>query len=98
MKYLRLVLRNLGRNRRRTILTIVSISVSIFIFCGVLILPVFFGLIMRASAASLRLVCHAKAGLAYPMPEAYAAKIAAMPHVDGVDAWNGFMGIYHDVS
>ena len=97
MKYLHLVLRNLWRNRRRTILTTISIAVSIFIFCGVLILPVFFAMVVKSSAQSLRLVCHAKAGLSFSMPEAYAAKIAELPHVNGVDSWNGFMGIYHDV-
>ncbi len=98
MKYLRLVFRNLGRNRRRTMLTIISISVSIFIFCGVLILPVFFAIVIKSSAASLRLVCHAKAGLSYSMLEAYGPKIAAMPHVDGVDSWSAFMGLYHNPS
>jgi putative ABC transport system permease protein len=98
MKYLRLIFRNLGRNRRRTILTIISISVSIFIFCGVLILPVFFAIVIKSSAASLRLVCHAKAGLSYSMPESYGPKIAAMPHVDGVDSWSAFMGLYHNPS
>jgi putative ABC transport system permease protein len=98
MKYLRLAFRSLGRNRRRTILTIISIGVSIFIFCGVLILPVFFAMVIKSSAASLRLVCHAKAGLSYSMPEAYGPKIAAMPHVDGVDSWSAFMGLYHDPS
>jgi putative ABC transport system permease protein len=97
MKYLRLILRNLLRNRRRTILTIISIAVSIFILCVVLIVPVFFAVVIKSSAASLRLVCHAKAGLAYSMPEAYTAKIAGLPHVEGLDSWNGFMGVYHDV-
>ncbi|HUA35278.1 MAG TPA: ABC transporter permease [Candidatus Binataceae bacterium] len=96
MKYFHLLLRNLQRNRRRTILTIISIAVSIFIFCGVLILPVFFALALKSSASSLRLVCHAKAGLSFSMPESYAPKIAAVSHVEGVDSWNGFMGIYHD--
>ena len=32
MNYLSLVLRNLSRNKRRTILTMLSITVSVFIF------------------------------------------------------------------
>jgi cell division protein FtsX len=39
MKFLPLIFRNLGRNRRRTLLTIVSIAVSIFIFAALMSLP-----------------------------------------------------------
>jgi hypothetical protein len=70
VKYLRLILRNLGRSRRRTILTTISLAASIFIFGGGLILPALFAAAIRSSAASLRLVCHAKAGLSFAIPEA----------------------------
>jgi putative ABC transport system permease protein len=36
-----------------------------------------------------------KAGLGYSLPELYGRRIAAIPHVVGVDLWNWFGGIYH---
>src|SRR5262249_23300247 len=95
MKFLRLIFLNFARNRRRTTLTVVSIAVSMFIFSMLSSLPRFVDRVLASSAKSLRLVVHAKAGLAYQLPQAYARKIAAIPHVEAVDAWNWFGGIYH---
>jgi putative ABC transport system permease protein len=95
MKFLRMVYRNLTRNRRRTVLTILSIAVSMFIFAALFTLPSFVDRVLAASATSPRLVCHGKAGLGYSLPESYGRRIAAIPHVVGVDLWNWFGGIYH---
>jgi len=95
MKFLHLVLRNLTRSRRRTFLTILSIAVSIFIFAALFTLPSYVDKVMASSALSPRLVCHGKAGLGYSLPESYGRRIAAMPHVTGVDMWNWFGGVYH---
>ncbi|MGO9451610.1 MAG: ABC transporter permease [Candidatus Binataceae bacterium] len=95
MKFLRLILRNVVRSRRRTILTILSIAVSMFIFAALFALPSFVDEVIASSASDPRLVCHGKAGLSYSLPESYARRIAAMPHVVGVDLWNWFGGIYH---
>ncbi|HKM99666.1 MAG TPA: ABC transporter permease [Candidatus Binataceae bacterium] len=95
MKFLRLIFRNVVRNRRRTILTVLSIAVSMFIFAALFALPSFVDRVLASSASDPRLVCHGKAGLAYSLPESYARRIAAMPHVVGVDMWNWFGGIYH---
>ena len=95
MKFLRLIARNLVRNRRRTLLTILSIAVSMFIFSALFTLPSFIDLVLASSASSPRLVCHGKAGLGYSLPESYGRKVAAIPHVVGVDMWNWFGGIYH---
>src|SRR5262250_374916 len=92
MKFLRMVYRNLTRNRRRTLLTILSIAVSMFIFAALFTLPSFVDRVLAASATSTRLVCHGKAGLGYSLPESYRRRIAAIPHVVGVDLWNWFGG------
>src|SRR5258708_32127242 len=68
MKYLPLILKNLRRNKRRTILTTTSIAISMFIFSALLSLPAFLELVLRYSAASSRLVLHSKVGLAYSLP------------------------------
>jgi cell division protein FtsX len=36
MDFARIILRDLGRNSRRTIMTITSIAVSLFVFCGLM--------------------------------------------------------------
>ncbi len=39
MKFLPIVLRNIMRNKRRTILTVLSIAVSVFVFAALMSLP-----------------------------------------------------------
>ena len=78
MNYLSLVLRNLTRNKRRTILTTLSITVSIFIFASLISLPGLLNKVLRDRANSLRLICHSKASLFYMLPESYRRRIEAL--------------------
>jgi putative ABC transport system permease protein len=96
MKYLPLIFRNLTRNKRRTILTILSITVSVFIFACLITMPGLIAQIMRERANSRRLICHSKAGLLYQLPEAYARQIERLPHVEGVAGYSVFVGTYQD--
>jgi putative ABC transport system permease protein len=96
MKFLRLISKNLFRHKRRNLLTLLSIAASLFLFSALYSLADVPALILRGNANSLRLVCHNKAGLAFPLPESYARKIAALPHVRALEAWDGFDGIYQD--
>ncbi|MHB8383545.1 MAG: ABC transporter permease [Candidatus Binataceae bacterium] len=98
MKYVALVLKNLLRSKRRTILTIFSIAVSLFIFSALVSLPTVANEILADSSSSVRISCHNKAGLTYSMPLAYRQRIAATPHVDAVTAESWFGGVYHEVS
>src|SRR5208337_476209 len=98
MKYAYLVIKNLLRNRRRTILTVISIAVSLFIFSALVSVPSVAERALSATASSLRVACHNKAGLTYPLPEAYGRQIAAQPHVEAVAAESWFGGIYHEVT
>lgn len=98
MKFARLVLKNLSRNKRRTVLTVLSIAVSLFIFSALVSIPSVANSILKAQASSLRVTCHNKAGLTYPLPEAYKRRIAAIPHVEAVTAQAWFGGIYHEPS
>ncbi len=87
MKFAWLILRSLRRNRRRNILTGLSIAISIFMFCGLASIAAIPALILRGNAASRRLVCHNKAGLSFSLPESYARKIAAMQRINLVQGW-----------
>ena len=97
MKFLPLILKNLRRHRRRNLLTLSSIAASIFLFSALISLADIPALILRGNANSLRLVCHNKAGLAFPLPESYSRKIAGLPHVSAIQGWDAFGGIYRDV-
>jgi len=98
MKYAMLVLKNLTRSKRRTILTIISIAVSLFIFSALVSLPTVANELLANSASSVRIAVHNKAGLTYALPESYKTRIAATPHVEAVMGESWFGGIYHEVS
>jgi len=97
-KYAILVLKNLLRSRRRTILTILSMAVSLFIFSILVSLPTFANQMLADTASSVRIACRTKMGIDYPLPEAYKLKIATTPHVVAVVPDVFFGGIYHEAS
>jgi putative ABC transport system permease protein len=88
-------LRNLARNRRRTILTTLSIAASLFVFSVLMSLPGVFGQILADRAGTLRVITHSTSGPIYTLPEAYRARIEEQPHVEQVVAFTLFAGIYH---
>ncbi len=94
MAFAHLIIRNLFRHGRRTILTIISISISIVLFVDFAALQNTTTGILDAAAKSPRLVCHNIGGLAYFLPKAYKQKLVALPHVQAVAAWSYFGGVY----
>jgi putative ABC transport system permease protein len=97
MKYAMLVLKNLTRSKRRTILTVLSIAVSLFIFSALISMPAVVNQFLADSASSTRVACHNKAGVTYGIPEAYKQRVVATPHVVAATAQSWFGGIYHEV-
>jgi putative ABC transport system permease protein len=95
-KFLPLLLHNLMRNRRRTILTVFSIAVSVFIFAALMSLPAVVNQIMRDRANSLRVISYPKAGFSFQLPYSYARRIRSIPHVEAVAGETVFMGTYRD--
>jgi len=96
MNYLSLVLRNITRNKRRTILTTLSITVSVFIFATLISLPGLLNQVLRDRANSRRLITHSKASLFYMLPESYRRRIETLPHVEAVAAYSVFLATYRD--
>src|ERR1700728_2117586 len=96
MRYLSLVLRNLTRNKRRTILTMLSITLSVFVFASLISLPGLLNQILRDRANSRRLITHSKASLLYTLPESYRRRIETLPHVEAVAAYSVFLATYRD--
>jgi putative ABC transport system permease protein len=98
MKYMMLVLKNLMRSKRRTILTVLSIAVSLFIFSALVSMPAVVDQFLADSASSTRIAVHNKAGVTYGIPEAYKQRVVATPHVAAAVAQSWFGGIYHKIS
>ncbi|HUK90969.1 MAG TPA: ABC transporter permease [Blastocatellia bacterium] len=96
MKYLRLVIRNAGRNKRRTLLTVLSISVSIFLLATMRAAIVTLNGLNRVSGGELRVVVRRNTSLGDSMPEAYRDKIAQLQGVSQVCPVNWFGGIYKE--
>src|SRR5260221_5614686 len=97
-KYLTLIFKNLLRSKRRNILTILSIAVSLFIFSLLVSLPTFANKMLADTTSSVRILCRTKMGLGYPLPVAYKPKIASIPHVVAVAPLVIYGGIYHEAS
>jgi putative ABC transport system permease protein len=97
-KYLTLVFKNLLRSKRRTVLTILSIAVALFIFAVLVSIPTFANQMLADTASSVRITCRTKMGFDFPLPEAYKVKIAATPHVVAVVPDVFYGGIYHEAS
>ncbi len=96
MKYMRIIWRNCTRNKRRTILTILSIGFSLFLvsFLRTLIIE-----LTRADdtpTSIRRLVVRRSTSLQEDMPESYRRKIEAVPHVEKIVAMDWFGGIYKE--
>ena len=96
MKLLPLILRNVFRNKRRTILTILSIGVSLFLIST-----------LRTMLASLesppvtpesakRVVTRHQTSLGNPLPIAYRNRIQTIPGVEQAIATQWFGGMYKD--
>ena len=95
MKYLPLVLANLGRHKRRTALTIASVALALFLFAS--LRTVVTTLAATASFGSAkRLVVTNATGIVFPLPIAYANRLRAVPGVEGVSWANWFGGRYGD--
>lgn len=95
-KILPFAFKNLLRNKRRTILTVLSISVSLFLL-GVL-LAVYAAFYHRPMppGSALRLITRNKISLATILPQYYGERIAKIPGVKEVSIFNWFGGTYID--
>ncbi len=91
MNLFSLVLVNLGRNRLRTILTMMSVVVALFLFCALRgVLDTLAASIKVGSEA--RLVTRNAISLIFPLPLSYRERLIAIPGVKRVSYANWFGG------
>ncbi len=93
----RLLLKNLGAHPVRTLLTVGSLVVAIFLICTLRSLLVGLGAGV-SGAASNRLIVQSAVSLFVSLPLPYQSKIAAVPGVEEITKFQWFGGIYQDPS
>src|SRR5215467_4676428 len=95
MKYAKLILKNVLRNKRRTLLTVSSLVVSLFLIITLATVLTEFA---RGSeqANPLRVFTRHSVSLTFPLPAAARQKIATIPGVVQVMPYSWFGGIYKD--
>ncbi len=90
------VRKNLWRNRRRTILTVLSVAVSLFLLGVLLSVYSLFFFQQTSDAQAQRLITRHKVSLTQVMPSYYQARIEEVDGVEAVAAQSWFGGIYKD--
>ena len=95
MKFLHLVLANLGRHKRRTFLTIASVALALFLFAS---LRTVVTTLERAAqfGSARRLVMTNATGFVLPLPLSYANRLSAANGISNVTWANWFGGKYGD--
>jgi putative ABC transport system permease protein len=96
LQHLPLILKNSVRNKRRSLLTIVSIGASLSLLGLLLAMYHSFYFAELAPDSALRLFTRNRVSLANPLPLSYEAQIKQVPGVKEVMIFNWFGGTYKD--
>jgi putative ABC transport system permease protein len=97
MRFGKLILKNVLRNKRRTLLTVSSLAASLFLI--VTLLTVLTELTRGSDTANpLRLVTRHNVSLMFNLPASHQARIASVPGVKLVTPYTWYGGIYIDQS
>jgi putative ABC transport system permease protein len=95
-RYLPLVLKNCWRNRRRTILTIISIGISMCLLGVMIAMFHAFYLSDPTPDQALRLVTRNRVSFTVSIPRSYQVQMEHVPGVLAVMVANWFGGVYKD--
>jgi putative ABC transport system permease protein len=96
LRFIPLILKNSFRNRRRSILTVLSMGASLCLL-GILFSlyqALFLG--QPSPTQALRLITRHRVSLTNFLPASYEAKIRALPGVKDLTSWSWFGGVYKD--
>jgi putative ABC transport system permease protein len=95
MKFIGLVLKSARRSKRRTLLTVASVAIAVFLFAALRAIIDGFNAGAEASS-STRLITIRSTSLIFSMPTSHAETIRATPGVRDLTWANWFGGIYKD--
>src|SRR3954469_3516145 len=97
LKFASLIFRNVMRNRRRSLLTLMSTAVWVAVLGFLVALyQGFFFAEQSSPSEALRLVTRHKVSLTNPLPASHMSRIQAIDGVEAVSAWSWFQGVYID--
>src|SRR5579862_5446057 len=96
MTLTRFVTKNAFRNKRRSILTVLSIAVSLLLLTFMMTLWHAFALDEGSAESAQRLVVRHRVSLTFTLPGFYREKIRAIPGVLAVVPVSWFQGVYKD--
>lgn len=95
MKVLKLVIKNSGRHKLRSMLTILGISIAVISFCILRTVVTAWYVGLDAAAAN-RLITRQAVSFIFPLPYSYKEKIKSIDGVESVSFANWFQGVYKD--
>jgi len=95
MKFINLVLKNARRSKRRTVLTVMSVAIAVFLFASLRAILDGFSAAAEASS-STRIVTIRSTSLIFSMPTSHAQTIRSISGVRDLTWANWFGGIYKD--
>jgi putative ABC transport system permease protein len=96
LRYLPLILKNCWRNRRRTVLTIASIGISMCLLGVMMTMYYAFFLSKPQAEEARRLVVRNRVSLTVAIPSSYMSRIKQIPGVQEAMIANWFGGVYKD--
>lgn len=92
-----LIVRNVLRNRRRTLLTLASTAISLSLLA--MLFAIFQGFFYGddlSPSEPLRLICRHRVSLTQTLPASHMARIQSVPGVDAISAWTWFQGVWKE--
>lgn len=95
MKYAGLVWVNLTRNKRRTILTVLSVAAALFLFAALRSVNTTLEDARQVGSES-RMAVRNAISIVFPLPEAHRSWLSTVPGVRRVTWGNWFHGVYRD--
>jgi len=96
MKYLGLIIANLGRNKLRSVLTGAAIMLAVLLVCLLLTMPAGLDAILDRFANNTRISVHNKAGIVYAMPYSFTRKVRQLDGVVAAVAVTWFGGAFEE--
>jgi putative ABC transport system permease protein len=96
MNLLKLVVRNLVRHPRRTILTTITFVVAAFVFNVLVAIPSSMDMILRRTSETLRLYSYNADGRYLGLPARYCSDIERLPHVVACMSMTNVRSNYQD--